>query len=523
MPQPPQPNLATCPAPPSSLDPWPTQNELSDFNQWMANLGPRFAGTPPHDCLVDQIKAVLNPLVMTGKLVRDPIPARTFEKWEASAPSLTLSGGQSIPVSGYMPFCGLTSAVGVTAPLMFEKPGFLARLCPLFSLSPFKFKPRHQGKIVAVWIPAVAFPKWFLKFLSRNSISDFSNWAPYRRTITLELQAPCLNKAQQAGVAGVVAVLDMSADHAEKQYLPFSRPVLSPLGQGVPGVHVDCGQKQALKAHAQANGTATLVLPGAVDPGASSEHLLYTLPGANTGTATEEIILVQTHTDGPSAIEENGVMALIALIHHFAAIAPQQRPRTLKFLFATGHFVKEIEGAKDLIWQNPPPWLARTKASIAIEHLGTKEWIDDCDNGYRARLDPTATARDEPVLVFVTGGRHPLEALAANHLPAARRIVMPARRRMLTLKRKFFGEGQYVSCTGIPTLGYVPNPNYMFSYADPGGAAQRGHFEKLDAARMLTELNAFRNLIDELVTDPLSGWPPVTPDATKCKDPKSPC
>ena len=525
-----------CPSPPSHLTPWPTSVELGAFNQWIASLGPRFTATDPHRCLLYQIRQTLAPLVASGNLSEERIPARdstaakTFTNWlamsSATSPSLALGASPAKPAAGYMPYTGLTDAAGVTAPLVVEKPGFLKELIPLLNLLfPFKFKPRHRGKIVAVCVPSVKFPKWFLKYLSRNSRSDFSHWAPYRRTIVLELLAPCPNKAADAGVRGLVLVLDMSPSHAEKQYLPFSRPVPQPVGQGVPGIHVDCTELDDLEAHAASGGDATIVLRGAVEPEATSEHLLYTLPGALAADPTrDEIVLVQTHTDGPSAIEENGVMALIALAHRFAAMPIADRRRTLKFLFATGHFVKEIEGAKDVIQANNPPWLQRTKVSVAIEHLGTKEWVDDCEDGYRVRTTAQAASqRDEPALLFVTGGEHPLEKLAHSVLPKARRIVLPSRDRMLRLKRKFFGEGQYVACTGVPTVGYLPNPNYMFSYADPGGAMQRGHLEKLDPARMKTELDAFWDLTHTLVTDALGTWQTVTPDVAACQDPETVC
>jgi hypothetical protein len=487
---------------------------------------------------LNSIRQAFAPLVEAGVLEEERVPARdstlhkTFTNWEATSQSLILvkrppaRTPTPIPTAGYMPYTGFTGPSGITAPLVFEEPGRLKKILPILNLLfPFKFKPEHRGKIVAVWIPSVQLPKWFLKYLSRNSRSDFRDWTPYRRTITLEFLTPCPNKAADAGVVGIVAVLDMSPQHAEKQYLPFSRPVPLPVGRGVPGIHVDCAQRAAIKAHADDRGEATIVLQGTVDTEASSEHLLYTLPGAHVDEKTEdEIILVQTHTDGPSAIEENGVMALIALAHRFATLPRSARLRSLKFLFATGHFVKEIEGAKDVIQNNDPPWLVGVKASVAIEHLGTKEWVDDREDGYHVRASADASRqRDEPALLFVTGGRHPLEKLAHECLPHARIIVLPSRCRMMLLKRKFFGEGQYVACTGVPTVGYLPNPDYMFSYADPGGPTRRGHFEKLDPARMETELNAFWKLTCALVTDELSNWRSVTPDIRYCRDPETSC
>lgn len=516
--------LPNCPtAPPSLAGAWPTAQQLSDFNQWMACLGPRLTGTPEHEKLLQQIESAMG--AVPG-LAASPVPTHFIDWRQVSPwPTLQLGPGPPLQAAGYMPHSGLGT---VTGELVFEKPGFWKRHIPLLNLiKRFKFKrSKHEGKIVAVSIPNVAFPKWGLKYLSRCSRSDFANWAPYERTIWLEKTAPCLAEAREAGVKGVIGVLEMSPEHAERQYAPWAREPDRPIGEGVPAIYVNSEQGALVEAHAQtANPVATLSLDGSVDCCATSRHLVYTLPGASFGGPSDEIVLVQTHTDGPSALEENGPIALIALAHHLAQIPQPNRRRTVVFLFATGHMVKQLEGAKDLLWRDPPSWLERTRVAVAIEHLGATEWIDSAA-GYSGRVDPSSGGPlAEPPLLFVTtGDGERLEALVHGHLSEHRRILMPARKRMKTfLRRDFFGEGQYVSCAGIPTVGYVPNPSYLFSFADPGGLSQRGHFEKLDADRMLAELTELRDLVDVLVKDPLAGWPSVTPDVSKCEAAPDPC
>ncbi|MGB5343530.1 MAG: hypothetical protein WBP67_15715 [Thermoanaerobaculia bacterium] len=511
---------ASCPQTPPTLDEWPSAQDLSDFNQWMACLGMRMAGTQSHRDLLEQIDRSLGSLVGADTLSRDVCTVR-FKDWRATGTSLTLGASTNIPVVGYMPFSGLTADEGVTAELVFQKPAWWKRFYgPLNLLSPLKIRKKHEGKIVAFWVRSVKIPKWLLKMAARKG-SDFDDWAPYRRPITIEKTAPCLNKAREKGVKGVVLVLDMSRPHAEGHYLPFTRSA-EPVRAGVPGIHVAREDREELERHAKNNGSATLKLEGDFCCKASSDHLIYTLPGAHSGLDDEEIILVQTHTDGPGAVEENGVMALIALAHRFASVPQAKRKRTIVFLFATGHFVKEIEGAKELIWEDPPEWFAKTKAAVAIEHFGSKEWVD-AKTGYAVR-EKDGKELDEPALLFVPGGKHPLEKTATDILPKDRRVVIPMRgRTKFVFGRKFFGEGQYVACSGVPTVGYVPNPDYMFSSANPGGPGMPGHFEKLDPTRMLEELEAFHLLIKELVTGPLAGWPDVTPDVARCKEPKNSC
>lgn len=488
----------------------------------MACLGPRLAGTRQHEDLLAEIDRSLQTLVTTGVLIRKAHPVR-FTNWSVGAVSLELEGNQTIPVAGVMPFSGSTTGLPngqVTAELHYQEPGYWKRRWPLLNLlRPLKIREAHKDRIVAFWVPSVEIPEWLLKVAAWKGRSDFSQWAAYRRPITLENQAPCLNKARAKGVKGVILVLDMSSPHAKGQYLPFTRHREPPVG-GVPGIHVDRQQRDKLKEHAEHHGHATLKLEGHFNESATSDHLVFILPGAVSG-AEEEVVLVQTHTDGPGAVEENGVMALLALIHRFAAVPREERLRTLVFLFATGHFVAELEGARSLLWKKPPDWFEKTWVAVAIEHLGSKEWVDG-DGGYGPRRD--GHELDEPALLFVPKKKHPLAELAAQHLPANRTVAIPARgRAKILFGRKVFGEGQYVACAGIPTVGWVPNPDYMFSSASPGGPTQPGHFEKLDPARMLRELEGFRGLIWKLVTDPLPGWPAVTPDVKRCKNAKGRC
>jgi hypothetical protein len=503
--------------------PWPDAARLEAFNRWMAGLGPRFTGTPAHDCLLHQIRQALAPLV--PNVLEEQLIPRRFTNWEATTWTVDVGGG-AVPAAGYMPFSGLTGPGGVSGEVVFERPGFFRRLLPFLSLlGPIEMKDRHEDKIVAVWIPSVAFPKCLLKYLSRGRHTDLGNWFPYRRTIALENQAPCPNRAALVGkdgrgAKGIIAILDMPPEEAEKQYLPFSRPVGA---EPVPAVHVDRSFRSVLKELARDGTQAKITLDG--NTGCDeTHHLVYTLPGRDADTEDDSIILIQTHTDGPSAVEENGVMALIALAHRFAALPIEERAFTLKLLFATGHFVKEIEGAADVVHRGCAPWLARTRASVAIEHLGTKEWVEDPAGTCAVRQSGGAQL-DEPALLFVTQGKngsaHPLERHAWATLPSDRLVTMPSRRRMKArLKRRFFGEGQYIACAGIPTVGYVPNPNYIFSFADPGGPLLQGHVEKLDAQRMEEELDGFWKLTSDLVADRIADWPSSSFDPGACSDPK---
>src|SRR5207244_2496691 len=121
-----------------------------------------------------------------------------------------------------------------------------------------------------------------------------------------------LTPFQKAGaVAVILAWTDISDANAADQYTPFSRPP-----QNIPGLYVGRDTGARLRALAGAGAKATVVLEADVFPDSPTDTLIATLPGASA----DEIIVVNTHTDGPNATEENGALGILALMKYFAKI-----------------------------------------------------------------------------------------------------------------------------------------------------------------------------------------------------------
>ncbi len=75
------------------------------------------------------------------------------------------------------------------------------------------------------------------------------------------------------------------------------------------------------------------MLTADITAGAATETVWGWLEGSgNTG----QNIIINTHTDGPNAAEENGGLGLIALARHLAALP--SRHRDMYFALVTGHF-----------------------------------------------------------------------------------------------------------------------------------------------------------------------------------------
>ena len=281
-----------------------------------------------------------------------------------------------------------------------------------------------------------------------------------------------INDLAQFRKAGAVAVIlawtDVSDANAADQYTPFSRPA-----QGIPGLYVGRDTGARLKALAAAGATATVVLEADVFPDTPTDTVIATLPGASA----DEVVIVNTHTDGPNATEENGALGILALAKYFARLPKASRRRALVFPLTTGHFagpwVPSIRG----VIEKHADVIARAVAAVTVEHLGCREWMDDAAMRYGATGKnewSVAITPDKPMADAL------VEALQGSRDRAA--VVNP-------VNGGWLGEGSALSRAGVPTIGYIPQPNYLLA-----GPAD-GCIDKLSAELMHSQVQVFAKLI----------------------------
>lgn len=521
-----QPPIAPWPAVPvTPLPDDPTTADLQTWNTWMASLGPRQTGNYAHQRLIAEIQTQLSALNLPLQ-----IWTQAFTRWEQQTSSLTVGGTPYTP-AGYVPYSAFTPPGGLDAEIVyggkvktkstFDR--FIHKYFKFLEGESYRFKRAHRDKIVAIDVPLGKLSKTVLKKIidrryPRRLFKD--DWRSYSRAIFLEEQTPSLEQAHLAGARAVVLMLGMSTDNAQQQYLPFTRP-LGP----VPGLHLDHRQGVNLKTRLRAAGgslPANLTLRGCQES-VTTPHLIYTLKGQlelqrdAAGRAwdpmidEQDVVVVLTHTDGSSAVEENGVLALMSLARRFAAKPLAQRRHTLIFAFVTGHFAHDVGSADDFV-RHFPELIDRANAAVVIEHLGSKEMVDDLENDDYDEVG----GRPETALLFTTRN-HPLgdrtwESLREHDIQRMLRI--PATRKLFkSLGRDFFGEGLFLNNAKIPTVGYLANPNYLAS------AAFGGHIARVDWDRMQQEICAFRHLLDYLVDRAPAGVWPDLPNPPACGGP----
>jgi hypothetical protein len=213
-----------------------------------------------------------------------------------------------------------------------------------------------------------------------------------------------------------------------------------------------------------------------VTPDTPTDTLVGILPGASSS----ELIILNTHTDGPNATEENGALGILALMKYFSKIQRRERARTIVCPLTTGHFagpwVPSIRG----IITKYPDVIKRAVAAVTVEHLGCEEWMDDAAMHYKAtgkREWSVAITPSKPMAGAL------VDALEGSVDRAA--VVNP-------VKGGFLGEGSALSRAGVPTIGYIPQPNYLLA-----GPAD-GCIEKLDADLMHSQIQVFAKLIHKI-------------------------
>lgn len=293
---------------------------------------------------------------------------------------------------------------------------------------------------------------------------------------------PNLTVAEKCGVICVVCVWKNCTDaEAAGQYLPFTAPP-----QNCPALWVGEDAGKELKKMAREHRKARIVLTTKSEADAVPETVYTMIQGKNGS----ETILINTHTDGPNACEENGGIALLALADYYSKVPRQDRNKTLCFIFATGHFQIPqfgVDGKQatsrwlldhENIW-NGKDGNPKAVAGLTLEHLGCMECPPE--NG------APSVGRNPEIEFVYTSDTH-MGSIYCDAVAGRTKI------RSVTLKpgKFYFGEGEPLYQAEIPTISLVPAPWYLYS------EASNGHIEKIDRDLMFQQIETFVHIIDRL-------------------------
>jgi hypothetical protein len=454
----------------------------------MVELGPRFTGTPAHDAWIDWIE---QGLLRAGcrMLPRDRFG---FSRWLAKRWALEILDGPAsgrVPVASYAAYSGQTPPGGVTGRLAYlgtlpelglpgnpqdvigveatiERAKRIAADWAEAALAGIPGGAAGAVALIDTQSPPALTEDTFLPLVTYSYDPDRPVTATndYKRMWIGNVILPQLLSALvQAGASGGILILDGSAANVAGQYLPYGNPVA-----GVPALLVDRKTGDRLRRHARRTPKARLTLTASVD-NVTSSQLVGILPG---DPGTDEVLVVNTHTDGMNAFEENGGIGLVRLAQYFSSLPEGARlKRTLVFSAVMGHFSPVAATAQTTGFvERHPDLIKRAAASLTLEHFGCSAWIDDA-RGYRPVGGPEALA----VWHSQTPIAAPLVDTIVAHDLRHTSALRPAGSYMIAV-------GGSLHTAGVPSASFIAGPNYLVSWADGG------HLEKFVPARAQREL-----------------------------------
>jgi hypothetical protein len=435
----------------------PDTEELWKWLQQLAGWCPAYTGSPGHVNFVNFLDAELR----RSKL--EPLrKTYTLPRWDLKEYGIKV-GSEEIHAASYRPFSGSTGPSGVSAPLYYAGMGDKLDYSGA------------AGKIVLIEMPPA---------LDRSGgalVGDLVGTYPAHTplpnvrygVIGVYRLTPDIRPLEKAGAAGAIYIWNNVSDgNAEDQALPFSSPSSS-----VPALWVNATQGKRLKQLAASGASARLTLNAVSHPDTPTDNLWAVLPGK-----TDETIIINTHTDGCNACEENGALGVVALARYFSRIPQAQRNRTLVFLMTTGHFGHGyVRGAQD--WRDSNrDLMKKAVACVTIEHLGANEWVDNA-----------AANEYKPTGQFDWGVAYtPLRAEGQVFLDA---VEGTEARNTYAFKPQgsYPGEGAGFWAAGIPTISYIPSPQFLFIAPAKGGG-----LEKLDKRRLHGEVTTMARCVAAL-------------------------
>uniref|UniRef100_A0A0W0F6Q9 Uncharacterized protein n=1 Tax=Moniliophthora roreri TaxID=221103 RepID=A0A0W0F6Q9_MONRR len=459
------------------------QQQLLRDRLFQTNLrGPRWTGNDNQNVLTELVAGSMRVAGLDVKTL-----TYELDRWDPRWWSLTLSLKNGtilgLPTTGYWPYSGDSGLEGVTKPLhdagSFEISDDLARTANIDSLDLNNLA--SGGAIVFFDNPSptrnYSLPEYRLLGTSRNipdsAIPELGNltnphWQSAKTLNFTDLKAK--------GVAAVIASwVHTSDEDAALQYLPNSD-------------------------------TATVVLDAPTIPAKSSTIVGHLQGRGNTG----HTIILYTHGDGPSIIEENGPILLLTM----AEVLARQRPNiNIDFVITTGH----VSGGhlNESLWMDQESeMIDNAKAIIACEHFGAIEWKDNF-NGGQPNYKPTGMM--EPMWTMANDSQHSdllrnlyIESFENTSNMIRMALVSPQRIKGKLSKWYGVGGSAHFGHSKTPTIGQViciipklsrklivvnsiiPQPDYLWASMVDGG------WSKLDIPTAVEQINVVLKLINKL-------------------------
>ncbi|MFJ3027059.1 hypothetical protein ACIPH4_39790 [Streptomyces tendae] len=480
--------LATPAAAATELAHLPSQSEIWRDVVAMNDLGPRYTGNAAHKKFTGRLDAEFARLgLKVEHLNRDALTL-----WEPTHASLKTAHGTPIEVGATCRWSATTGPHGVTAPVQFcgraEGSSFFSGDPSASEPIDLPIPPEVSGKIALVEMPSIPVPfgeiyegtvKGFVDPTHAGPIPAVQPFSPAWTTIESRLPTGYEAKLRAAGAVGVIYAWTNGVD--ADAHGQFRRTGTEEL----PSCWVGMTAAKKLRSLADRGASVTLRIQAKVTQNVPTATTVATLPGKS-----DEVILLWTHTDGMNAVEENGSVAMLNLMRHFAKLPLAERNRTIVCVLTEGHFGGSAMA--DDWWIAARPDIAnKAVVALAMEHLGCREWLSD-----PARNIVKPAHRPDIAWAYTLGPKDApnglvpvmLEALRGSR--AARTAVIDRAAASITPATYLWNKGK------IPTIGYISFNTYFLA------EGRNGHIDKLDPDQLYDQVRTLGRAISTIDRTP---------------------
>jgi len=380
-----------------------TPDQAFDWNMFKAAGGPTYAGSAGWkrytDFLIDKMEELgavdldFIEIPYDHYIVEDWPDRRTHLHDSGVALEKLVSDGSPVPVvASYGMTSGFTPAGGITAPMLYYDPAHppaaaeIAGKILVFATAPYPSPPYSEAFLDNftptdyVWRSPGTWPPLFTPPPSSLTSSYHGRW------VWSQLNG-CAAVGIKGQAAGIVIVYDLSPGAAfglaqRSVYTGDAKAGLGAKYVNCPTLTLDRVNGAKVLADAKAGRSATLTLTARFQRDIGKAVIAY-LPGRSYGTPQDEQILLATHTDAMSLVEENGGLGMLGIMSYFNRLPRAARPRTLVFYFDCRHFMPGGEASwPQFDYYTPhPERLKPIMATLGMEHMGGRQTIETGPDG----------------------------------------------------------------------------------------------------------------------------------------------
>lgn len=320
---------------PESIDPasFATADDLRELNAKIAGFGLRSTASAEHESMIDWVEDSMRALPGV-EIASDEYQ---IKRWQPS-PLATDGPGRDLVAAGKLAVLQPDAAPEVlrtAGAVPYSLPtGDEGRAAPLVYLPPgTPITPENaKGRIVIRDVQSPAVPYATFAAFSHYMTPDFPLAGNYERPFTAALENDPL-AAGLAGATGLILAWNVPAEQIQGYFDPHTGTHFT-----VPAVWAGVDEAVRLKQLAESGTQAKISVLADVDT-APTRNLIATLPGQSP-----EKIVINTHTDGATWVQENGSAAVLALAQYLSRLPLECRPRTYEFVFASAHLHMSQEG-----------------------------------------------------------------------------------------------------------------------------------------------------------------------------------